>query len=115
VAFFNWDPGYLKIAQSVIDGSFKAQFIWDAPNWSNLNDLASSPAGFESGQALSSDAAATLQQYEAGLGDGSIKLFVGPLNWQDGSVYLTDGQEATDAQIWYSPQLLQGIEGASKS
>ena len=115
VPYFNWGPGYLKIAQSVIDGSFKPQFIWDAPNWSNLNDTATSPAGFEPGQALSSDAAATLKQYEAGLGDGSIKLFVGPLNWQDGSVYLTDGQEATDSQIWYSPQLLQGIEGASKS
>jgi simple sugar transport system substrate-binding protein len=115
VPYFNWDPGYLKIAQSVIDGTFKAQFTWDAPNWSNLNDQATSPAGFESGQALTSDNAATIQKYEAGLGDGSIKLFVGPLNWQDGSVYLTAGQEATDAQIWYSPQLLQGIQGASKS
>ena len=114
VAYFNWGPGYLKIAQSVEDGSFKAQFTWDSPDWSDLNNTDTSPAGFQNGSALSADNAATLDQFIKGLGDGSIVLFKGPLNWQDGSVYLTDGQTADDTQIWYSPQLLQGIEGASK-
>ena len=99
----------------MIDGSFKPTFTWDAPVWSNVNDATTSPVGWQAGQALSSENAATLQKYEAGLADGSIKLFVGPMNWQDGSVYLTAGQTATDAQIWYSPQLLQGIQGASQS
>ncbi len=115
VAYFNWNPGYLKIAQSVIDGTFKSQFVWDDPVWDNINQGTTSPTGWNAGQALTSANADTLQQYENGLADGSIKLFVGPLNWQDGSVYLTDGQTATDDQIWYSPQLLQGIEGASTS
>ena len=113
--YFNWGPGYLRIAQSVINHSFKPQFIWDAPDWSNLNSLTSSPVGFESGAALSSANATTISQFIKGLGDGSISLFKGPLNWQDGSVYLGAGQTASDVQIWYSPQLLQGITGASKS
>jgi simple sugar transport system substrate-binding protein len=43
-----------------------------------------------------------------------VNLFVGPLNFQDGSVYLKDGEKATDDQIWYMSQLLQGMEGASQ-
>jgi simple sugar transport system substrate-binding protein len=115
VPYFNWGPGYLKIAQSVIDGTFKPTFTWDDPGWSNLNDSTTSPTGFQNGQALSTEDAATLDTFTAGLADGSIVLFKGPLNWQDGSVYLTDGQVATDAEIWYSPQLVQGVEGASQS
>jgi simple sugar transport system substrate-binding protein len=36
------------------------------------------------------------------------------LNLQDGTAYLTAGQAATDQQIWYLPQLLQGMGGNSK-
>ena len=50
----------------------------------------------------------------AGLADGSINLFVGPLNYQDGSVFLADGEKATDEQIWYMEQLLEGMEGPSE-
>ena len=48
------------------------------------------------------------------LADGSINLFKGPLNFQDGSAYLKDGEVATDLQVWYLPQLLEGMEGPSK-
>jgi len=115
VAFFNWGPGYLKIAQSVMNGTFKAGFTWDSPDWTNVNNTDTSPVGFLKGQALSSDNEATLTKFMAGLGNGSINLFQGPLNWQDGSTYLPAGQTASDAQIWYSGQLLQGVTGASKS
>jgi len=115
VAYFNWGPGYLQIAQSVINHTFKAQFTWASPDWSNINNADTSAVGFLNGKALSSANAATLQQFITGLGNGSIVLFKGPLNWQDGSVYLTAGQTATDTQIWYSGQLLQGVTGASKS
>jgi simple sugar transport system substrate-binding protein len=114
-AYFNWGPGYLRIAQSVENGTFKPQFTWDPPDWKDINDAATSAAGFQNGSALSSENAATLAKFVSGLGDGSITLFKGPLNWQDGSPFLTDGQTATDQQIWYETQLLQGITGASKS
>jgi simple sugar transport system substrate-binding protein len=32
---------------------------------------------------------------------------------QDASAYLTAGTAATDQQIWYLPQLLEGMEGQS--
>ena len=54
-----------------------------------------------------------LDEFIAGLASGETNLFTGPLNYQDGSEYLADGEEATDLQIWYTTQLLEGIEGAS--
>jgi simple sugar transport system substrate-binding protein len=44
-----------------------------------------------------------------------LNLWKGPLNLQDGTEYLADGVEATDLQIWYVPQLLEGMEGLSVS
>jgi simple sugar transport system substrate-binding protein len=115
VPYFNWGPAYLNVAKSVIDGTFKTQFQWLGPDWSNINDPNTSMVGFEKGQALSSANSATLDQFIAGLGDGSIDLYTGPLNWQDGSVFLKPGEKATDVQVWYAKQLLQGMKGASKA
>ena len=115
VPYFNWGPAYLKVAQSVIDGTFKAGFEWNGPDWKDINNPDTSAVGFEKGPALSADNSATLDKFIAGLGDGSINLYTGPLNYQDGTVYLKDGEVATDLQIWYMPQLLEGMTGASTS
>jgi simple sugar transport system substrate-binding protein len=112
VPYFNWGPAYLDVAQSVIDGDFEAEWQWIEPNWDDINDPDESVVGFFKGQGLSSDNADTLDEFIDGLADGSIELFKGPLNWQDGSQWLADGEVATDFQIWYSPQCLEGIEGA---
>jgi len=44
---------------------------------------------------------------------GGLNLWTGPINLQDGTAYLADGEVATDQQIWYLPQLLEGMEGLS--
>lgn len=115
VPYFNWGPSYKDIASSVADGSFTAQFQWIGPDWAYFNDPAYSMIGFEMGQGLSAESQGALSQFIAGLGDGSINLFTGPLNYQDGSAFLGDGEVATDQQIWYLPQLLEGMEGASSA
>jgi simple sugar transport system substrate-binding protein len=115
VPYFNWGPDYLEIASSVADGSFSAGFEWNGPNWDDINDPDSSAIGFITGPGLSSENAATLDEFIAGLADESISLFTGPLNWQDGSVFLADGETADDQQLWYQTQLLEGMEGASSA
>ena len=55
-----------------------------------------------------------LTEFITGLGDRSINLFKGTLNYQDGTPFLKEGETATPQQIWYFTKLLQGIEGASK-
>ncbi len=115
VPYFNWGPAYLGVAQSVIDGAFTAGFQWNGPDWTDINNPDTSAVGFEKGAALSADDAATLDEFIAGLADGSIDLYTGPLNWQDGSVFLKDGEDANDYQIWYAEQLLEGMKGASSA
>jgi len=44
---------------------------------------------------------------------GGLNLWKGPLNFQDGTVFLADGVAATDQEIWYLPQLLEGMTGDS--
>jgi simple sugar transport system substrate-binding protein len=115
VPYFNWGPAYLQTAQSVADGSFAAAWEWNGPDWSSINNPDTSAVGFVKGPGLSAENAAQLDAFTAGLADGSINLFTGPLNYQDGSTFLADGEVATDLQIWYMPQLLEGMIGASSS
>jgi len=114
VPYFNWGPGYLERIQAVQDGTWEPQFVWDAPDWTDLNNRDTSPIGFLKGPALTDEWAASVDTFIAGLADGSIELFVGPLNYQDGSEFLADGEVATDEQIWYMKQLLEGMEGPSE-
>ena len=44
---------------------------------------------------------------------GGLNLWTGPINLQDGTEYLAEGEVATDQQVWYLPQLLEGMEGQS--
>ena len=115
VPYFNWGPAYLNVARSVQDGTFTAGFQWNGPDWTDINNPDTSAVGFERGPALSADDAATLDEFVAGLAGGSINLYTGPLDWQDGSVFLGDGEVATDQQIWYATQLLEGMKGASSA
>jgi len=115
VPYYNWGPAYLGVTNSVLAGDFTAEFQWNDPDWSDINNRDTSAIGWVQGDALSDASAAAVDALIAGLGDGSINLFTGPLNYQDGSPYLADGEVATDAQIWYTKQLLEGIEGASSA
>ena len=114
VPYFNWGPEYTEIVRSVADGSFESSFNWFEPDWDDITDEDTSGIGWVNGDGLSEENAATLAEFIDGLGSGDIELFVGPLNYQDGSTYLADGEEASDVKLWYPEQLLEGIVGASE-
>jgi simple sugar transport system substrate-binding protein len=111
--YFNWGPTYVRLIERAREGDHAPSWEWEAPHWDDINDTDQTIVGFVQGDALDAEERAFLDEYIAGLADGSIGLFVGPLNLQDGTPYLTDGEEATEDQIWYLPQLLEGMEGAS--
>jgi simple sugar transport system substrate-binding protein len=115
VPYFNWGPAYIKIVQAVKDGTWKQSWDWNAPDWTDLNNPDTTAVGFIYGDALTDEQKATLDKFIAGLADGSISLFVGPMNYQDGEAFLAEGETATDEQIWYMPQLIEGMAGDSFS
>ena len=113
--WFNWGPAYLEIAESVTNGSFQATFQWNGPDWADMNNVDTTAIGYVKGPGLSSDDEAILDVFMAGLADGSIDLWQGPLTFQDGTEWIAEGETATPQQIWYTKQLLAGIDGASES
>ena len=115
VPFFNWGPSYLAAAESVADGSFTATWEWLSPNYDDLTDLDTSHVGWVDGPGLSAEASTAVADLAAGIGDGSIELFAGPLVLADGSEYVAEGEVATDEQVWYFPDLLEGIDGVAET
>jgi simple sugar transport system substrate-binding protein len=119
VPYYNWGPAYVGLVQSILDGSFAPSWDWLAPNWDDLNNPDTSAIGFVKGPGLSEDNGASLDAFIAELATGSLggeegfNLWTGPLNLQDGSEYLAEGTLATAEQVWYLPQLLEGMTGDS--
>ncbi len=112
VPYFNWGPSYLKTLKTAMNGSWISNFQWNAPDWSDINNPDTSAVGFLAGAALTGDALSKTDYFIGQLA-GGLNLWTGPLNLQDGSSYLEDGEVATDQMIWYLPQLLQGMQGQS--
>ena len=114
VPYFNWGPEYVRLAKTVIDGSWKQEWTWAGPDWKNINDPDSSAVGFTSSSGMKGEDVVRLQSFIDQLGSGKLNLFTGPLDYQDGSPFLKAGETASDKQIWYMKQLLKGMEGPSK-
>ncbi len=114
VPYFNWGPAYVKALKLVIDGKWAQYWEWNGPDWKEINNADTSAVGFVKGKALSQENGEKLDTFIKGLADGSINLFKGPLQFQDGKVYLKEGEVATDLQVWYLPQLLKGMDGPKR-
>lgn len=114
VPYFSWGPAYLATAQSVADGTWTQSWDWNGANWDALDDPSNTNVGWVNGPALSAEAAASLADYIAKLASGELAVWSGPINLQDGTTYIAAGAVATDDEIWYLPQLLEGMQGPSE-
>jgi simple sugar transport system substrate-binding protein len=114
VPYFNWGPAYLETVQAVMNGTWTQSWDWNPPYWADLTDNTRTPAGWIDGEGLTDEIKADLQTFIDGLASGEINVWAGPIFLQDGTEYVPAGAVATDEQIWYLPQLLQGMTGASQ-
>lgn len=114
VPYYNWGPEYVRQVKAVMNGSFKPAFIWNAPSWQDINDADKSAIGFTVGKAMSAETKKNLDAFIAALAS-SVDLWIGPMAYQDGSEFLKSGEQASETQVWYLPQLLAGMQGQSVS
>ena len=113
VPFFNWGPAYLDFIRAARSGKWRRRWIWLKPDWKNINNPAITAVGFVAGPALSASATVQLDTFISDLATAKVNLFKGPLNYEDGKPFVKAGQTASNKQIWYMEQLLEGIDSQS--
>lgn len=127
-AYYNWGPAYLDIVKRVSDGSWSQEWLWLEPKWDEINDdglytdADTSVAGYKFGNALSMETIESLKSFAQEIHDfqtdpmqaGEMFLWSGPLNLQDGTELAGEGEAVTLLDIWFIPQLLEGMVGASE-
>jgi simple sugar transport system substrate-binding protein len=114
VPYFNWGPAYASAVKAAMTGKWQSHFEWNSPDWKNINSPNTSAVGFNKGRALTGAASTAVDRFIKELA-GGLKLWKGPLALQDGTSYLDAGAVATDQEVWYLPQLLEGMQGQSVS
>jgi len=115
VPYFNWGPGYVYFIRAILDDKWQQEWLWFGPDWNDINNPDTSNVGFVTGAALTSQVKVALDNFIRNLASGKVQLFNGPLAYKDGTCFVKEGQTATDQQIWYMEQLLQGMTGQSKA
>ena len=115
VPYFNWGPGYIHFVKAAMEGNWKQEWLWLGPDWKDINNKDTSYVGFEPGTAISVEGHGALLSFIDELAAGRVNLFEGPLNYQDGSTFVKAGEVATDKQVWYMEDLLEGMAGQGKA
>jgi basic membrane protein A and related proteins len=121
VPYYNWGPYYTRLINGVKDGSWKQTWEWQAPDFTDINNVDTSSTGYIKGQALTEENSATLDKFIAEMAafgtdeanKDRIFLWEGPLNYQDGTEFLAKDTFAEPLAIWKMPQLLEGMIGSS--
>ena len=127
-AYYNWGPAYLDVVQRVMDGSWSQEWRWLEPKWDEINedgyytDSDASVIGFKLGDALSMATIESLNAFAAEIAAfqtdpmraGEMFLWEGPMNLQDGTPLAAEGEPVSLLDIWFIPQLLEGMTGASE-
>ncbi len=123
VPFYNWGLPYLDLAQQVQAGEWEQWWNWVAPTWDSISDPAGTITGFALGEGLTEEQLVQLDEFTAEVAAyaqdeaniETIFLWQGPLNLQDGTVLAAEGEAVDPLDVWYLPQLLEGMNGASVS
>jgi len=100
----NWAPYYIARTQAVIDGSWESVDVWDGMDTGMV----------KMGQitdAVPADVKAEAEAMIASITAGDYHPFTGPINKQDGSAWLADGEVSDIGTLLGMNFYIEGIEG----
>jgi basic membrane protein A and related proteins len=99
----DWAPYYIDRVQAVMDGTWSSTSTWDG--------IGAGMVGIgEISSAVPADVKASAEALRDSLADGSYHAFTGPLNKQDGSAWLADGETADDGTLAGLNFYVEGID-----
>jgi len=98
----NWAPYYIARTQAVIDGTWESTETWDgiAPGMVEIGEIS---------DAVPADIKAEALAMKAAIAAGDYHPFTGPLNKQDGTAWLAEGEVADDGTLLGMDFYVEGL------
>ncbi len=100
----DWGPYYVERVQALLDGTWESQDIWGGID---TGMVAFAPFS----DRIPADVAAQAQAAIEAIAAGELHPFTGPINKQDGSAWLAEGETADDETLLGMNFYVEGIEG----
>ncbi|RBI77154.1 BMP family ABC transporter substrate-binding protein [Roseovarius sp. TE539] len=100
----NWAPYYIERTQDVMDGTWESQQVWHGIN-EGMVEIG------EITDAVPEDVKTQALALKAEIASGDYHPFTGPLNKQDGSAWLAEGETADDGTLLGMDFYVEGISG----
>ncbi|MGR3492710.1 MAG: BMP family ABC transporter substrate-binding protein, partial [Shimia sp.] len=100
----NWAPYYIERTRAVMDGTWEQVDTWDGM------DTGMVLMG-EMTDAIPEDVRMEAQALMDQIAAGEYNVFTGPINKQDGSVFLAEGEEADDGMKATMDFYIEGLTG----
>ncbi len=100
----NWAPYYIARTQAVLDGTWESVDTWDgiSTGMVEIGDISS---------AVPADVKAAAEALRDSIAAGEYNPFTGPLNKQDGTVWLAEGEVADDGTLAGLGFYVEGLTG----
>ena len=100
----NWAPYYIARTQAVIDGTWESQQVWHgiAKGMVEIGEIT---------DAVPEDVRAEALALKQAMAEGRYHPFTGPINRQDGSAWLAEGEVADDGTLAGMDFYVEGISG----
>jgi simple sugar transport system substrate-binding protein len=104
----NWGPYYTRRAQAVLDGTWTSTHTWGgmADGHVVIGEIT---------EAVPAEVKAEAEAMIAAITAGSYHPFTGPINRQDGTPWLAEGEVATDEQLVAMNFYVEGMAGTIPS
>ncbi|MHA6344697.1 BMP family ABC transporter substrate-binding protein [Roseivivax sp. CAU 1761] len=100
----NWAPYYIDRVQAVIDGTWESQQVWHGIG-EGMVEIG------EISEAVPEEVRAEALDLKERIASGEYHPFTGPLNKQDGSAWLAEGETADDGTLLGMDFYVEGLSG----
>jgi basic membrane protein A and related proteins len=101
----DWNPYYIRRVKALLDGSWKTGDVWDGIAQGTVALAPWSPK-------IPADVVKLAEAARDNIAKGAVHPFTGPIKRQDGSVWLKDGERASDKDLLGMNFYVEGLEGA---